>query len=127
LPLGYAWRSLLDTGAVIAAGSDAPVEKGDPRIEFYAGIHRHDLKGDAGADWYLEQRMTRGEALRALSAHAAFAARDEARRGTLAPGMAADLSIFSDDLMTIAPAAILAARPVATMVAGRLSAVQPGA
>jgi hypothetical protein len=46
----YAWKSLLNSGAVIAAGSDAPVEKGDPLIEFYAAAYRHDLQDFAGPD-----------------------------------------------------------------------------
>lgn len=51
----YAWRSLLDTGAVLVGGSDAPVERGEPLIEFYAAVVRRDLQGFAGEGWHLEQ------------------------------------------------------------------------
>lgn len=116
----YAWRSLLDSGAALAAGSDAPVEQGDPRIEFYAGCYRHDLKGQAGPDWHLEQRLSRAETLRALTAGGAFAAFDESRRGTLAPGMLADITVLSGDLMAADPRAFLSIRPLLTIVGGRV-------
>jgi predicted amidohydrolase YtcJ len=67
---------------VIAAGSDAPVEVGDPRIEFYAAVYRHSLDGFANADWHLEEAVSRDQALRMLTwgpAYAAFARRSAAR------------------------------------------------
>jgi hypothetical protein len=70
----YAWRSLLDAGTVIPAGSDAPVEQGDPIIEFYAAVARRSLDGYAGPDWGLDQRVTREEALRMLTYWPAYAA-----------------------------------------------------
>jgi hypothetical protein len=69
----YAWRSLLDAGATICAGSDAPVEKGDPLIEFYAAVYRHSLEGFAGPSWGLDQVVTRAEALRMLTWAPAYA------------------------------------------------------
>jgi predicted amidohydrolase YtcJ len=114
----YAWRRLLDTGATIVAGSDAPVEKGDPRIEFYAATFRHDLQGHAGPDWHLEQAVTREEALRMLSAAPAFAVFREGELGTLEAGKLADVTILSADIMTAEPAKILEARPVMTIVGG---------
>jgi hypothetical protein len=117
----YAWRSLLDSGAIIAAGSDAPVERGDPLIEFYAACHRHDLNGFAGPDWHLEQRVSRAEALRMLTWGGAYAAFGEAERGTIEIGKRADLSVFSADLMTVEPAEIPRARAVLAMVDGRVT------
>lgn len=114
----YAWRSLLDTGAVIAAGSDAPVEKGDPLVEFYAAVHRRSLDGRAGADWHLEQAVTRAEALRMLTWGPAYACGREHELGTLEPGKRADVSVFDRDLMTVPPAEIPGARTVATIVDG---------
>lgn len=114
----YAWRSLLDTGAVIAAGSDAPVEKGDPLVEFYAAVHRHSLDGRAGSGWHLEQAVTRAEALRMLTWGPAYACGREAELGTLEVGKRADVSVFDRDLMTVAPADIPGARAVATVVDG---------
>jgi len=90
----YAWRSLLDAHAVVAAGTDAPVEKGDPLVEFYAAVYRHSIDGFAGPDWHLEQRVTRPEALRMLTWAPAYAAFDEDNRGTIEAGQRADLILL---------------------------------
>lgn len=108
----YAWRALLDSGAVICGGSDAPVEKGDPLIEFYAASFRHSLDGFAGPDWHLEQTMTRAEALRALTWAPAFASHQEQERGTIEVGKRADISAFSVDLLQAPFADIPGARPM---------------
>ncbi|MBY0563894.1 MAG: amidohydrolase [Hyphomonadaceae bacterium] len=117
----YAWNALLRSGAVIAGGSDAPVEKGDPLIEFYAACHRHDLNGFAGPNWRLQERVSRAEALAMLTIGPAFAAFSEAERGTIEVGKRADLSCFSADLMTCEPADIPRARPVLTMCEGEVT------
>lgn len=117
---GYRWKDLLDSGAVVAAGSDAPVEVGDPRIEFYAAVYRHSLTGFAGADWHLEEAVSRDQALRMLTWAPAYAAFAEQDRGTLEAGKKADVTVFSKDLMTIAPAEILKAEAVLTVVDGRV-------
>jgi predicted amidohydrolase YtcJ len=117
----YAWRSLLDSGATIVGGSDAPVEKGDPLIEFYAAVHRHDLSGFAGPDWHLEQRVTRAEALRLFTAAPAFASFSEGERGTIEVGMRANVSAFSVDLMSAEPAAIPTAKAVLTVSDGAVT------
>ena len=123
----YAWRKLLDSHATIVAGSDAPVEKGDPLIEFYAATFRHDLEGRAGPDWHLEQTVSRSEALRMLTAAPAYAVFRERELGTLEAGKQADLTIYSTDIMTAKPAQILQARPVMTIVGGTVtSRSQPG-
>ncbi len=95
----YAWKSLLDSGATIAAGSDAPVERGEPLIEFYAAAHRHALDGHAGLDWRLEEAVSREQALAMLTRGGAFATFSERARGTLEIGKRADISVFSVDLM----------------------------
>jgi predicted amidohydrolase YtcJ len=117
----YAWRALLDSGAVIAAGSDAPVEKGDPLIEFYAAAHRHDLSGFAGPDWRLDEAVGRLEALRMLTWAPAFAVFEEQARGVLAPGQRADISAFSVDLMTAEPPQVPTAQAVLTILDGRIT------
>ena len=123
----YAWRRLLDSGATIVAGSDAPVEKGDPLIEFYAATWRHDLEGRAGVDWHLEQAVSRAEGLRMLTFAPAFAVSRERELGTLEAGKLADITIFSQDLMTAEPAQILKARPVMTIVGGAVHEFGPAA
>jgi len=117
----YAWRALLDSGAVIAAGSDAPVEKGDPLIEFYAAAYRHDLAGFAGPDWRLDQAVSRAEALAMLTKGGAFATFSEAGRGVIAPGQQADLSAFSVDLMAAEAAEIPTAAAILAISAGRIT------
>lgn len=117
---GYRWKDLLDSGAVIAAGSDAPVEVGDPRIEFYAAVHRHSLDGFANADWHLEEAVSRDQALRMLTWGPAYAAFAEQERGTLEAGKKADVTVFSKDLMTIAPPEILKVDAVLTIVDGKV-------
>jgi len=116
----YAWESLLKSGAVVAGGSDAPVEKGDPLVEFYAAAYRHDLKGFAGPDWGLDEAVTRAQALAMFTRGPAYAAGREGELGLLAVGRPADISVFSVDLMTAPFPEIAKARAVMTVVAGRV-------
>ncbi len=95
----YAWRKFLDAGATIAGGTDAPVEAGDPRVEFYAAVTRRTLEGFAGPEWGLDQRLSREEALAILTRYAAHAAFEENDRGTIEAGKLADFSVFSADWM----------------------------
>jgi predicted amidohydrolase YtcJ len=117
---GYRWKDFLDSGAVIAAGSDAPVEVGDPRIEFYAAVYRHSLTGFANADWHLDEAVSRDQALRMLTWAPAYAAFAEKDRGTLEAGKKADVTVFSKDPMTIAPPEILKVDTVLTVVDGKV-------
>ena len=117
----YAWRSLLASGAVVCAGTDAPVEKGDPLIEFYAAVYRHALDGFAGPDWGLDEAVSRVQALRMLTANPAYAVGREADLGTLEVGKRADISAFSKDLMRVEPADILRATPTLTVTGGRIT------
>ena len=115
---GYRWNDMLKSGAIVAAGSDAPVEVGDPRIEFYAAVHRHSLTGFANEDWHLEEAVSRTQALKMLTLAPAYAAFADKERGTLEAGKKADVTVFSKDLMTVAPAEILTAEPMLTVVDG---------
>jgi predicted amidohydrolase YtcJ len=116
----YAWESLLKSGAHVAAGSDAPVEKGDPLVEFYAAAYRHDLKGFAGPDWGLDEAVTREQALAMLTKGPAYAGSRENELGVLAVGRPADISAFSVDLMTAPFPEIAKAKAVVTVVGGRV-------
>jgi len=118
---GYAWRSLIDSGAIIAGGSDAPVEVGDPRIEFYAATIRKGLDGFSNEAWYPEQKVTPQEALKMFTAWPAYAAFQEDTLGTIEVGKAADFSIFETDIMTADGADILTAKPVMTIVDGEVA------
>lgn len=116
----YAWRDLIDSGVVIAGGSDAPVERGDPRIEFYAAVARRALDGTQTEDWHPDQAVTRGEALRMFTAWPAYASFREDELGRIAEGLRADFTVFSDDIMTIAEADILTVEPVMTVIDGEI-------
>jgi len=122
---GYAWRSLIDSGAIIAGGSDAPVEIGDPRIEFYAAVHRKDIKGYSNEAWYDREKVTRQEALKMFTAWPAYAAFEEGRLGTIEVGKAADFTVFDRDIMTVPAREILSAETVMTIVNGDVIYRQP--
>lgn len=114
----YAWQSLRQSGATLAFGSDAPVERGEPMIEFYAAVARRSLDGFADENWHREQRLTREQALHALTLGAAFAAFEEHDRGSLEVGKWADLTVLSADIMQIPEREILQVRCLHTIVGG---------
>ena len=114
----YAWESLLESGAVVAGGSDAPVEVGSPLIEFYAAVARKSLNGETGEGWHPEQALTREQALALFTSSAAYAAFQEDDLGTIEPGKLADFTVFDRDLMTIPEDEILEAQAVMTVVGG---------
>ena len=116
----YAWRSLIDAGAVIAAGSDAPVEKGDPLIEFYAAVARRGLDGTQTSDWRPEEAVAREEALKMFTLWPAYASFQEGLLGTIEPGKRADFTVFSKDIMTVPEDEILDAHTVMTVVDGKI-------
>ncbi len=117
----YAWRRLLDTGAILTGGSDAPVEQGDPLIEFYAAVTRRALDGYAGADWGLDQRLTREEALKLLTYWPAYAAFQEKERGSIEAGKLADFTVLSSDIMQVPDAEILKAHVAMTIIDGEVA------
>ncbi|MGH7519204.1 MAG: amidohydrolase [Gemmatimonadales bacterium] len=116
----YAWRSLLRTGVPIAGGSDAPVERGEPMIEFYAAVARRDTAGFQGPEWHAEQVATRDEALKMFTVWPAYAAFEEDRRGTIEPGKWADLTVLSGDIMRMPEREILRTRAVMTVIGGEI-------
>ena len=116
----YAWQSLLKTGAIVVAGSDAPVERGEPMIEFYAAIARKSQNGFSGPDWHPEQAVTREQALKMLTRWPAYAAFEEKDKGSIEVGKLADLTILSDDIMKIPAPNILRTRCLMTVVGGEI-------
>ena len=116
----YAWRNLIDQGLIIAGGTDAPVEIGDPRIEFYAAIARKDIDGYHAEGWNLDQRITRFEALKMFTIWPAIASFQENVKGTIEVGKLADFSIFDKDLINIPELEILESKNVLTVVGGRI-------
>ncbi len=116
----YAWQSFLDTGVIIAGGSDAPVERGDPLIEFYAATARRDLSGFQGENWHPEEALTRAEALKMFTLWPATASFAEDELGSIAVGKKADFTAFDIDLMTAAEADIPKGRAILTIVDGEI-------
>jgi hypothetical protein len=97
----YAWQRFLDSGARLALGSDFPVESPDPRLGLHAAVTRQDRAGMPLGGWLPEQALSPAEALRGFTADAAYAGRDEAEVGQLAPGMRADFVILAQDPLTV--------------------------
>ena len=116
----YAWQTLIKSGVVIAGGSDAPVERGEPMIEFYAAVARKDQKGFSGEGWHPEEKVTREQALKMFTTWAAYAAFEEKQRGTIEPNKWADLTILSADIMQIPEADILKTKCVMTVIGGEI-------
>ena len=116
----YAWQSLLKSGALIAAGSDAPVERGEPMIEFYAAVARKSQDGFSAPDWHPEEAVTREQALKMLTRWPAYAAFQEQEKGSIAVGKLADLTILSEDIMKIPEPDILRTRCLMTVVGGEI-------
>jgi predicted amidohydrolase YtcJ len=115
----YAWRSLLNTGVIIANGSDLPVERTNPLISFSASVSRQDAKGWPAGGWYPEQRMTRDEALKSMTIWAAYAGFMEREVGSLAPGKLADFVVLDQDIMRVPPELILQTNVLATYLGGK--------
>jgi predicted amidohydrolase YtcJ len=117
--LAYAWRTQLQHGALLAFGSDAPVESPNPFLGLHAAITRRRPDGTPGPEgWYPEQRLTMAEAISAYTLGAAYAANAEDRLGKLAPGFLADLIVLEQDPITCQPDDLLTAHSLATMVGG---------
>jgi predicted amidohydrolase YtcJ len=112
----YAYRSLLDAGALLANGSDAPVEELDPLAGIVAGVLR---TLDERPAWRPEQRIAVDEALHATCVTPAWLEHAERRRGRLRPGMLADLVVLNRDPVTCQPEELPSLRVEATMVGGR--------
>jgi predicted amidohydrolase YtcJ len=118
----YAWRSLLDAGATVIFGTDFPVEPMPPVEGIYSAVTRQsrEAPGTPPGGWMPEQRLTRQEAIRLYTAAPAYGEWQEKVKGTLRPGMLADLVVWDRDLLTVPDAEILKAAPVMTIVGGRV-------
>ncbi len=116
----YAWQSFLKSGAIICGGSDAPVERGEPMIEFYAAVARKSIKGESGEGWHPEQALSREDALKMFTLWPAYAAFEEKDKGKIDIGMLADFTVLSADIMKIADAEILKTRGEMTVIGGEI-------
>lgn len=116
---GYAWRRLLDAGAVIASGSDFPVELANPWHGLYAAVTRQSRAGEPDGGWYSDQALTRDEALHSFTLAAAFAAHQEDRLGSLEPGKWADFIIIDRNYFEVPAAEIDDIQVLETWVGGQ--------
>ncbi len=111
----YRWRDLIDTGAVVGNGTDAPVESLDPLASYHASVTRIMNTGEA---FHPEQAMTRLEALRSYTLDNAYAAFEEDLKGSLTPGKLADLVVLSQNILTVPDEALLDTAVDMTVVGG---------
>lgn len=117
----YAWQTLIDSGVIIAGGSDAPVEQGQPMIEFYAAVARKGLDGFSNEDWRADEAVSRADAIRMFTIWPAIAAFQENDLGTIEVGKKADMSVFNVDLMTVPDDQILAGKAIMTIIDGAIA------
>ncbi len=113
----YVWQKLLKSGAIVANGTDAPVEDVDPIASYYATVTRR-LKD--GSTFYPDERMSRQEALRSYTLSAAYAAFEEGSKGSLGVGKLADVTVLSNDILTVPEDEIRSARVDYTIVGGKV-------
>jgi predicted amidohydrolase YtcJ len=113
----YVWQKLMRSGAVVSNGTDAPVEDVDPLASYYASVSRRMSNGKV---FYPGQRMSRMEALQSYTINAAYAAFEEDLKGTLTPGKLADITILSQDILTVPEEDIPSTRVDMTIVGGEI-------
>jgi predicted amidohydrolase YtcJ len=116
----YAWRTQLNAGAMLAFGSDSPVESFNPFLGIHAAVTRRRSDGSPHPDgWYPEQRLTVTEAVHGFTLGAAYASYEEHRKGSLTPGKLADLIVLDRDIFAIDPMEIAETQVLATMIDGQ--------
>ena len=113
----YVWQKLMKSGAVVANGTDTPVEDVDPIASFYASVSR---KLKDGSVFFPDQRMSRMEALKSYTVNNAYAAFEEGVKGSLKAGKLADITVLSKDILTIPEDDIPATRVDYTIVGGKV-------
>jgi predicted amidohydrolase YtcJ len=116
----YVWQKLLQTGAIIVNGTDAPVEPIDPIACFYAAVTRRTLEGYPPGGYEPDQRMTRLQALRSYTLDAAFGSFEEDIKGSIEKGKLADFTVFSQDLMQVPADRILETQVAYTIINGEV-------
>ncbi|MDO8966142.1 amidohydrolase [Algoriphagus sp.] len=116
----YVWQTLMQTGAVVTNGTDAPVEPVDPIPSFFASVARKTLQGLPEGGYEAEQKMTRQQALKSYTLDGAFAEFEEDFKGSIEVGKAADFTVFDKDIMEIPENEILNAKVEMTVVGGKV-------
>ncbi len=120
LAAAYAWQSFLKSGSIICGGSDAPVERGEPMIEFYAAVARKSIRGESAEGWHPEQAVSREQALKMFTIWPAYGVFEENDKGSIEVGKLADFTVLSQDILKIPEPEILKSRCVMTMIGGEV-------
>jgi predicted amidohydrolase YtcJ len=108
----------MQSGAIVANGTDVPVERIDPMANFHATVTR---KTKDGAVFYGDQKMTREQALKSYTWNAAYAAKEEQIKGSITPGKLADITVLSKDIMTVPEDEIPSTAVVYTILGGKVA------
>ena len=116
---GYAWKTFLEQGTVVAAGSDFPVEHSNPFFGLYSAVTRMDHSGNPEGGWYPNESLTRQEALRAFTIDAAYAAHQEDVLGSVEAGKWADFILLDENYFEIPASEIWKIKVHETWVAGK--------
>jgi len=116
----YAWRDLIDNGAILINGTDVPVEPINPIASFYASVSRKTLNGNPKGGYEPNQKMSRIEALKSYTINAAYGAFEEKIKGSIEVGKYADFTVFSKNIMTIPEDEILNTKIVYTIINGKI-------
>lgn len=113
----YVWQKLMTSGALVSNGTDTPVERIDPIASYFASVTR---RLNDGSLFFPDQRMTREEGLKSYTLNAAFAAKEDSIKGSLAVGKLADITVLSKDLLTVPDDEIMTTEVVYTIVGGKV-------
>ena len=116
----YAWRDLIDNGAILINGTDVPVEPINPIASFYASVSRKTLNGNPKGGYEPNQKISRIEALKSYTINAAYGAFEEKIKGSIEVGKYADFTVFSKNIMTIPEDEILNTKIVYTIINGKI-------
>jgi predicted amidohydrolase YtcJ len=116
----YPWRSLLNQGALLAFGSDAPVESINPILGLHAAVTRSDPEGSPNGGFMPEEKLTLKEALNGYFSQAAFAEFNEGQKGQIKEGYLADFVVFDENLLHPIKSSFLNARPAITVMGGNM-------
>jgi predicted amidohydrolase YtcJ len=117
----YAFRSLMDSGAIVAFGSDWPVAPLSPLVGIYAAVTRRTIDGKNPSGWMPQEKVTVAQAVRAYTFNAAYAESEEAIKGTIQPGQLADLVVLSTNIFTIDPTQIDTVKVDLTLLGGQIT------
>ncbi|HEX8633463.1 MAG TPA: amidohydrolase [Pyrinomonadaceae bacterium] len=116
----YAWHMMRSFGVRVAFGTDWPVEPINPYLGLYAAVTRQSVDGDPAGGWWPQERLSIADAIRCYTAEPAYASFEETEKGQLKPGLLADFTVHSRDLLTIKPEEILQTEAVMTILGGKI-------